>query len=235
MKRCLVPLLCLVVLALAPAAHAATCGVPADDAPKADIAGWMAQGASAAGLPGELPVMASLTDTGLTNLSGGDRDSVGYFDMRVSIWNTGAYAGFPDNPALQLQWFIDQALIVERQRIAEGDAAVLTDPAQWGEWECRNNRLAWLGLVADGFNNAVAAARERYGAERIAVVIGTSTASIGASEDAYRRLEPDGRYPADLRRPIVQFVDMRTSAFGTVQQAPSASMKTTHSNADSGP
>ena len=39
--------------------------------------------------------------------------------------------------------------------------------------------------------------------QRIAVVIGTSTASIGASEDAYRRLEPDGRYPADLRRPIV--------------------------------
>ena len=76
-------------------------------------------------------------------------------------------------------------------------------PAAWAEWECRNNRLAWRGLVADGFNDAVAAARERYGAERIAVVIGTSTASIGASEDAYRRLEPDGRYPADLRRPIV--------------------------------
>jgi len=76
-------------------------------------------------------------------------------------------------------------------------------PAQWAEWECRNNRLAWCGLVADDFADAVAAARERYGAERIAVVIGTSTASIGASEDAYRRLDPDGRYPADLRRPIV--------------------------------
>ena len=76
-------------------------------------------------------------------------------------------------------------------------------PAAWAEWECRNNRLAWRGLVADGFNDAVAAARERYGADRIAVVIGTSTSSIGASEDAYRRLEPDGRYPADLRRPII--------------------------------
>jgi 3-oxoacyl-[acyl-carrier-protein] synthase-1 len=76
-------------------------------------------------------------------------------------------------------------------------------PAEWAQWECRNNRLAWRGLVADDFVAAVAAARERYGAERIAVVIGTSTASIGASEDAYRRLDPDGRYPADLRRPIV--------------------------------
>jgi 3-oxoacyl-[acyl-carrier-protein] synthase I len=76
-------------------------------------------------------------------------------------------------------------------------------PAAWAEWECRNNRLAWRGLVADDFNDEVAAARERYSAERIAVVIGTSTASIGASEDAYRRLEPDGRYSPDLRRPIV--------------------------------
>jgi 3-oxoacyl-[acyl-carrier-protein] synthase-1 len=76
-------------------------------------------------------------------------------------------------------------------------------PAAWAEWECRNNRLAWRGLVADGFSEAVATVRERYGPARIAVVIGTSTASIGASEDAYRRLDPDGRYPADLRRPIV--------------------------------
>jgi 3-oxoacyl-[acyl-carrier-protein] synthase I len=76
-------------------------------------------------------------------------------------------------------------------------------PAPWAEWECRNNRLAWRGLVADAFDERVAAARERYGAARIAVVIGTSTASIEASEDAYRRLEPDGLYPLDLRRPIV--------------------------------
>ncbi len=37
----------------------------------------------------------------------------------------------------------------------------------------------------------------------MAVIVGTSTSSIGASEEAYRRLEPDGRYPADLRRPII--------------------------------
>ena len=76
-------------------------------------------------------------------------------------------------------------------------------PVASAQWECRNNRLAWRGLVADKFIEASSAARERYGAERIAVVIGTSTASIGASEDAYTRLEPDGRYPPDLRRPIV--------------------------------
>src|SRR5262249_3797175 len=76
-------------------------------------------------------------------------------------------------------------------------------PQALAAWDCRNNRLAWRGLLPDGFIEAVAAARERYGSSRVAVVVGTSTSSIGASEEAYRRLEPDGRYPSDLRRPII--------------------------------
>jgi 3-oxoacyl-[acyl-carrier-protein] synthase-1 len=76
-------------------------------------------------------------------------------------------------------------------------------PAPLANWECRNNRLAWRGLLADRFRDAVLAARERYGARRIAVVMGTSTSSIGASEEAYTRLDADGRYPEDLRRPII--------------------------------
>jgi 3-oxoacyl-[acyl-carrier-protein] synthase-1 len=76
-------------------------------------------------------------------------------------------------------------------------------PETLSEWECRNNRLAWRGLLADNFLDAAFAARERYGADRVAVVMGTSTSSIGASEEAYTRLDPDGRYPADLRRPII--------------------------------
>ena len=76
-------------------------------------------------------------------------------------------------------------------------------PAELSDWDCRNNRLAWLGLTADNFIDAATAARQRYGADRVAVVVGTSTSSIGASEEAYTRLDPDGRYPADLRRPII--------------------------------
>jgi 3-oxoacyl-[acyl-carrier-protein] synthase-1 len=76
-------------------------------------------------------------------------------------------------------------------------------PPQYEQWDCRNNRLAWRGLMTDGFRDAVLQARERYGADRVAVIVGTSTSSIGASEDAYTRLEADGRYPADLRRPII--------------------------------
>ena len=36
-------------------------------------------------------------------------------------------------------------------------------------FDCRNNRLAWLGLQQDGFMVAVAEAKQRYGAHRIAV------------------------------------------------------------------
>ncbi len=80
------------------------------------------------------------------------------------------------------------------------DAAL---PERYGEWECRNNRLAWLALRADGFLAAAEAARARYGRDRVAIVVGTSTSSIGASEDAYRALTRDGHYPEALRRPIV--------------------------------
>ncbi|HJU26782.1 MAG TPA: beta-ketoacyl synthase N-terminal-like domain-containing protein, partial [Rhodanobacteraceae bacterium] len=73
-------------------------------------------------------------------------------------------------------------------------------PRSLSHWECRNNRLAWLGLNQDGMFADVQALIERYGAHRIALILGTSTASIGASEEAYRHLQ-DGRFPEELRRP----------------------------------
>ena len=79
-------------------------------------------------------------------------------------------------------------------------------PADWARWECRNNRLAWMALQHDGVLARVHALRERHGATRVALVIGTSTASIGESEEAYTRLDADGAFPADLRRPIVHTV-----------------------------
>jgi 3-oxoacyl-[acyl-carrier-protein] synthase-1 len=75
-------------------------------------------------------------------------------------------------------------------------------PRELSHWECRNNRLAWLGLQQDGILEAVERVIARHGARRVALILGTSTASIGASEEAYRRLE-DGRFPEDLRRPAI--------------------------------
>jgi 3-oxoacyl-[acyl-carrier-protein] synthase I len=72
-------------------------------------------------------------------------------------------------------------------------------PSGFSVYECRNNRLAWMGLQRDGFLAAVNAARERYRPERVALVLGTSTSSIGATEEAYTRLTPSGEFPEDLR------------------------------------
>lgn len=69
--------------------------------------------------------------------------------------------------------------------------------------DCRNNRLAWLGLNADGFMAAAQAACARHGAHRVALVLGTSTSSIGATEEAYCQLDADGRFPPALREPLV--------------------------------
>ncbi|MEO6927232.1 MAG: beta-ketoacyl-[acyl-carrier-protein] synthase family protein [Rhodanobacter sp.] len=76
-------------------------------------------------------------------------------------------------------------------------------PHALAHWDCRNNRLAWLALQQDDFIDKVAVARARHGASRIALVLGTSTASIGATEEAYRRLDPDGGMPDDMLRPAL--------------------------------
>lgn len=107
---------------------------PGDDAAPEAIAAWMAGGSARAGMPGELPVMAALVESGLKNLPGGDADSVGYFQMRSSIWDTGKYEGYATNPALQLQWFVDEAKPREKGRAA--------DETQWGEWIADTERPA---------------------------------------------------------------------------------------------
>src|SRR5687768_8329535 len=107
-------------------------------------------------------------------------------------------------------------------------------PDELAQWECRNNRLAWLALQQDGLREAVADAAARHGDERVAVVIGTSTASIGATEEGYARLE-NGAMPADLQRPMIHaphspggFVQAATGLRGpcvTVATACSSSAK----------
>ena len=80
------------------------------------------------------------------------------------------------------------------------DAEIAPLRADLKDFECRNNRLAQLGLRQDGFEQAVAQLRERYGAARIGVFLGTSTAGILQTELAYRRRDPaSGALPADFR------------------------------------
>ncbi|MEJ8858906.1 beta-ketoacyl-[acyl-carrier-protein] synthase family protein [Variovorax robiniae] len=76
-------------------------------------------------------------------------------------------------------------------------------PESLAFWDCRNNRLAWLGLHADGFMEAVAAARAHHGAARIALILGTSTSSIGETELAYTQLTAEREFTPEQNRPAV--------------------------------
>jgi len=68
-----------------------------------------------------------------------------------------------------------------------------------GSFDCRNNRLAQVGLRQDAFVERVAEVRARHGAARIGVFIGTSTSGVLQAELAYRRRDPiTGALPADF-------------------------------------
>src|SRR5712671_153564 len=83
-----------------------------------------------------------------------------------------------------------------------GEVAGVDDaplPATLHEFECRNNRLALLGLAQDGLAEAVKRAAARYGRERVGVFLGTSTSGILETELAYRQRDPvSGALPASF-------------------------------------
>lgn len=72
-------------------------------------------------------------------------------------------------------------------------------PAALDTYDCRNNRLALTALEQDDFAQAVRRLRDRYGAARVAVLLGTSTSGILSTELAYARRDPvTGALPTDL-------------------------------------
>jgi 3-oxoacyl-[acyl-carrier-protein] synthase-1 len=86
-----------------------------------------------------------------------------------------------------------------------GEVAGLDQPlgGELAGWDCRNNRLARLALAQDGFLAAALALRQRYGADRVGVFIGTSTAGIRQTERAYAARGAAGSTPLadfDYRR-----------------------------------
>lgn len=62
--------------------------------------------------------------------------------------------------------------------------------ADLGAFDCRNNRLAQLGLEQDGFAAAVRAAITCHGQDRVGVFLGTSTSGILSAELAYCQRDP---------------------------------------------
>jgi len=82
-------------------------------------------------------------------------------------------------------------------RVAGVESVAL--PERLRAFDCRNHRLAWLGLQQDGFRDAVARAAARHGPQRVAVIAGTSTSGVLSTEIAYRERDPStGALPQTL-------------------------------------
>jgi 3-oxoacyl-[acyl-carrier-protein] synthase-1 len=65
-------------------------------------------------------------------------------------------------------------------------------------FDCRNNRLAQLCLQQDDFQRSVGHYRQRFGADRIAVILGTSTSGIDRTEWAFiQQNKKGGLLPAE--------------------------------------
>lgn len=98
-----------------------------------------------------------------------------------------------DYPESGLDTVIGRVAAVEAHRL----------PARFGSLDSRNNRLADHALELDDFESEVAAALSRFGASRVGVIMGTSTASIGRTESAYAALGADGGFAARFMQPEV--------------------------------
>jgi 3-oxoacyl-[acyl-carrier-protein] synthase-1 len=92
-----------------------------------------------------------------------------------------------DFETAEIDTYIGEVQGVDAQRL----------PAELRIFDCRNNRLAELGVQQDGFFDALQAAAARWGRRRIGVFIGTSTAGIMQTELAYRARDAvSGALPA---------------------------------------
>ncbi|OZB73641.1 beta-ketoacyl-[acyl-carrier-protein] synthase family protein [Halothiobacillus neapolitanus] len=94
-----------------------------------------------------------------------------------------------DFPDVALDTYIGRVTDLENQPVVD----------RLSPFDCRNNRLAQAALRQDGFEQAVQAAKARYGADRVAVIVGSSTSGILHTELAFRERDPaTGALPSPL-------------------------------------
>lgn len=76
-------------------------------------------------------------------------------------------------------------------------------PQDLTDLQSRNNQLTWLGLQQDGFLADLDRLIARVGADRIGIVMATSTSNIGRTEDGYSKLDESGLMPQEYQQPEV--------------------------------
>ncbi|MCB1859347.1 MAG: beta-ketoacyl-[acyl-carrier-protein] synthase family protein [Gammaproteobacteria bacterium] len=82
-------------------------------------------------------------------------------------------------------------------------------------FDCRNNRLAQIGLEQDGFVGIIEGAIQRYGKARIGLFLGTSTSGIQETEHAYAKRDLiTEALPSSFRYETTQNVNSLTDFCG---------------------
>lgn len=95
-----------------------------------------------------------------------------------------------DFPGLDFETWIGRIDGIEHHRL----------PARLMDFDARNHRIIDLALDQDGFRDKLSTLIQRFGADRIGVIVGTSTSGILETERAYRGRNPlDGSLPPDFR------------------------------------
>lgn len=93
--------------------------------------------------------------------------------------------------------FADADLQTYIGRVKDIEEEPLRD--ELAKYDCRNNRLAKIGLEQDRFIHAVENAKLHHGIDRIGVFLGTSTSGIRQTEIAYKQLDNEtGLLPEDF-------------------------------------
>lgn len=110
--------------------------------------------------------------------------------VRTALWNRASGLRKNDFPYSGLDTWIGRVEAVDKFKWASVNR----------EWESRNNALAVVGLEQDGFTSELTSVIREFGADRVGVVVGSSTSSIGQTELAYRELESDTFFPVRFRQ-----------------------------------
>ncbi|WP_455210575.1 beta-ketoacyl synthase N-terminal-like domain-containing protein, partial [Kaarinaea lacus] len=107
------------------------------------------------------------------------------------------YALKTGHSGLTLCDFADADLQTYIGRVSEVDEEPIT--GAMSKYDCRNNRLAKIGLEQDRFAHEVENLKLHYGRERIGVFLGTSTSGIRQTEIAYKQRDSEtGLLPQDF-------------------------------------
>jgi 3-oxoacyl-[acyl-carrier-protein] synthase-1 len=113
--------------------------------------------------------------------------------LQESITQSSSGLSPNDFPGCELVTWIGRVASVEDVALPESTSSLYS----------RNNQLAWLGLQQDDFLEVVREALRSVGTSRMGVVMGTSTSSIGRTEEAYTKLDSSGFMTRNFLQPEV--------------------------------